>query len=73
MNNLSFETVRLFYCILGLADLIDYYKQNKTELPTRLAHGLTRHIPPPFCLKRGYTNILHKAIDQGNYHILLVA
>jgi len=50
----------------GLNELVDYYSKDNTELSCKLtAPCPDGQPPPPHTISEGYTNILHKAINEG--------
>ena len=55
----------LFYVVLGLDLLIDYYKSGSNGLVCALRACVKDQLPPVESLSSGINNLLHRATDEG--------
>lgn len=56
--------------IHGLDQLIDFYRQNQSGLPTPLRQIVPSQLPPSDDTLNGKTNLLHRATQHGNLDVL---
>lgn len=64
---LSLKMFLLATCYPGLECLISHYADAANGLPTNLESFCRGQPPPDAVRKLGHTNLLHRAIDEGEH------